>query len=399
MATRWGKKSALVTPEEEQRALSKGWQRGWGFAPVGECRITWLPDDTSTLKGLKWVKQLNNTVCISIMWPKNDTEVLFTPNLAAASLPAAIYLIRPDEVQRGRAAMSLRHSQTEGRGGESELASSGRSLNELDGHTAVLINDHWQLTVVGEAEKMHSGERKIKRTGKNGLRPQILSIIKSKFVVMFIKCKCLLLTSSIFLSKQSIIQLKARRSRGWSLTTGVFHSLLTGQKQLDAMETRERAWREPSGFWLKCVELRGRTTSSHPPKKQTQLRNFTSEDRKSWLSIRVSRWTQRRCDATISPTASCSRTTTHAAPTMATQCGRQLGWHDTRLPSPRQHLATQIITLGHFSHSSWSVWQSHSSISLQSASKWPLTAVTTTSCCQTTDRLLVPVDELANDVL
>lgn len=165
------------------------------------------------------------------------------------------------------------------------------------------------------------------------------------------------------------------------------------------METRERAWRESNGFLLKCVELRGRTTSSYPPKKQTQLRNFTSEDRKSWLSIRMNRWTQRRCDATISQQHPVPCTTTHAAPTMGTQCGRQLGWHDTRLPSPRQHLATQIITLRHFSHSSWSVWQSHSSISLHSASKWPLTAVTMTSCCQTTDRLLVPVDKLANDVI
>lgn len=44
----------------------------------------------------------------------NNTEVLFKPNTAAASAPAAIGLIRFDDVKCGREVMSLRHSETEG---------------------------------------------------------------------------------------------------------------------------------------------------------------------------------------------------------------------------------------------------------------------------------------------
>lgn len=61
------------------------------------------------------------------------------------------------------------------------------------------IIGNWQSWV--KQKRCIQVREKFKRTGKNVLRPQILSIIKSKFVVIFIKCKCLLLTSSIFLSK------------------------------------------------------------------------------------------------------------------------------------------------------------------------------------------------------
>lgn len=94
--------------------------------------------------------------------------------------------------------------------------------------------------------------------------------------------------------------------------------------------------------------------------------------------------------------------TTHAAPATGTLCGRQMGWHYTRLSSPvfppkikkdvikqegmhqRQHLAKQTIVLRHFSHSSCGIWQSHSSMPLHSATKWPPTAVTMSPCYHTT---------------
>lgn len=44
----------------------------------------------------------------------NDIEILFTPNTEVASAPAAIGLIRFDDVKCGREVMSLHHSKTEG---------------------------------------------------------------------------------------------------------------------------------------------------------------------------------------------------------------------------------------------------------------------------------------------
>lgn len=107
---------------------------------------------------------------------------------------------------------------------------------------------------------------------------------------------------------------------------------------------------------------------------------------------------------------------THAALATGTPCGRQMGWHYNRLSSPvtppkikkdvikqkgthqRQHLAKQTIVLRHFLHYRCSIWQSHSSIPLHSAAKWPPTAVTMRSCYHTTIRLLAPVHKLANDM-
>lgn len=144
---------------------------------------------------------------------------------------------------------------------------------------------------------------------------------------------------------------------------------------------------------------------------QRSKQNLISEDRNSWREMTVcfclasflsqpyELTVQHRdpCRAPISPTASCSlhhSCCSNYGHTMWQADGMAL--HQAFLactPSKikknvikqegmhqRQHLAKQTVALRHFSHSSCSIWQSHSSIPLHSAAKRPPTAVTMWSC-------------------
>lgn len=141
----------------------------------------------------------------------NHTEVLFTPDIVAGSAPAAIGLIRFDDVKCGRGdeSSSFQNRRAEIRSWqalEGVLMSTTASL-----HSWSKIIIKWQQWVKRKRYmQMREKKRKIKKNvGKNVLKPQNLSIIKYKIVDIHQMQMYFLTFFDFLLTKRPIIQLKA----------------------------------------------------------------------------------------------------------------------------------------------------------------------------------------------